>query len=99
MSAGEKVIDSAYIEPLGKSMATYGPRSVLIYAKQNPVDLTLDTWLYVNDSDTGQTSRFLLHTSPGYRQIEADYVLTSATNLWALLSILTQVERCWSAST
>jgi len=84
MSAGENVIDSAYIEPLGKSMATYGPRSVLIYAKQNPVDLTLDTWLYVNDSDTGQTSRFLLHTSPGYRQIEADYVLTSATNLWAL---------------
>lgn len=84
MSAGESVIDGAYIEPLGKSIATYGTRSVLVYAKLNPATLTLDTWLYVNDSDTGQASRLLLHTSPGYRQIESDYVLTSSTELWTL---------------
>jgi hypothetical protein len=84
MTAGESIIDGAYIEPLGKSMATYGARSALIYTKQNAADLTLDTWLYVNDRDTGQTSKFLLHRSPGYRQIETDYVLTSPTELWTL---------------
>jgi hypothetical protein len=84
MSGGEQIVDSAYMEPLGKSMATYGTRSVLLYVKLNPLNLTWDTWLYVNDSDTGQTSRFLLHSSPGYYQIETDYVLTSATELWTL---------------
>src|SRR5262249_54148338 len=84
MSLGEQVVDSAYLEPLGKSMATYGYRRVLLYWKQNSVNLTRDTWLYVNDSDTGQTSRFLLHSSPGYYQTETDYVLTSATELWTL---------------
>src|SRR6266478_6323451 len=84
MSAGESIVDGAYIEPLGKSIATYGARSALIYTKQNPSDLSLDTWLYLNDSDTGQTSKFRLHSSPGYRQIETDYVLTSPTELWTL---------------
>src|SRR5262249_5825460 len=50
MSLGEQVVDSAYLEPLGKSMATYGYRRVLLYWKQNSVNLTRDTWLYVNDS-------------------------------------------------
>ncbi len=84
MSAGESIVDGAYIEPLGKSIATYGARSALIYTKQNPADLSLDTWLYLNDSDTGQISKFLLHKSPGYRQIETDYVLISPTELWTL---------------
>ncbi len=86
MSAGENVVDSANIEPLGKSMATYGNRAALIYAKQNPTNSTRDTWLYVSDSDTGLTSRFLLHASPGYYETETDYVLTSATELWTLSS-------------
>src|SRR5260370_34263584 len=72
------------MERLRKGMAQYGSRSVLLYVKQNPLNLTWDTWLYVNDSDTGQTSRFLLHSSPGYYQTETDYVLTSATELWTL---------------
>lgn len=83
MSLGEEIVDSAYIQPLGKSMATYGNRSVLIYQKLNMFS-TRDTWLYVKDSDTGQTSRFLLHSSPGYYQIETDYALASATELWTL---------------
>ncbi len=82
-SYGEQVIGDAYLEPLGKALATYGSRTALIYTKQN-WNLTPDTWLYVRDENTGQTSRFLLHTSPGYYQIESDYVLTSATELWAL---------------
>src|SRR5207253_250371 len=84
MSAGETIVDSAYTEPLGKSMSTYGARTALIYQKQNPLNSTRDTWLYINDSDTGRTSRFLLHSSPGYYQTETDYVLTSATELWTL---------------
>src|SRR5437899_41717 len=84
MSAGEEVIDTAYIEPLGKSMATYGTRRAVIYQKQNPLNSTWDTWLYVSDSDTGLTSHFLLHTQPAYYQTETDYVLTSATELWTL---------------
>ena len=83
LSAGEQIIDSAYIEPFGKTMATYGTLSALIYAKQN-TSLTLDTWLYLRDSSTGQTSNFLLHKPPSYHQVESDYVLTSATDLWAL---------------
>lgn len=83
MSLGEQIVDSAYVEPLGKSIATYGTRTAVIYQKLNMFS-TRDTWLYVNDSDTGQTSRFLLHSSPGYYQTEADYVLTSATELWTL---------------
>ncbi len=84
ISSYETVIDGAYMAPLGKNMATYGDRTVLIYIKQNPLTLTWETWLYVNDSDTGQTSRFLLHSSPGYNQIETDYLLASATELWTL---------------
>ncbi len=83
MSLGEQIVDSAYIEPLGKSIATYGTRTAVIYQKLNMFS-TRDTWLYVNDSDTGQTSRFLLHSSPGYFQTETDYLLTSATELWTL---------------
>ncbi|MBI2816205.1 MAG: hypothetical protein HYX72_04635 [Acidobacteria bacterium] len=79
----ELILDGAYLEPLGKSIATYGSRTAWIYAKQNS-SLTLDTWLYLRDSDTGLTSQFLLHTSPGYRQIETDYVFTSANELWTL---------------
>jgi hypothetical protein len=84
ISASETVIDGAYIEPLGKAIATYGARTLLIYAKRDPITLTLNTWAYVHDSDTSLTSTFLLHTSPGYHQIETDYLLTGATDLWTL---------------
>src|SRR5437879_7165666 len=70
MPAGEEVIDTVYIEPLGQSMATYGTRRAVIYQKQNPLNSTWDTWLYVSDSDTGLTSHFLLHTQPAYYQTE-----------------------------
>jgi len=82
-SGSEEVIGSAYMEPLGKAIATYGSRTAFIYTVQNAA-LTLDTWLYIHDEDTNRSSRFLLHTYPGYRQIETDYVFTSATELWAL---------------
>jgi len=82
-SIGERVVDEASIEPLGKSATAYGSLTALIYAKQN-LSSTLDTWLYLSDSATGQNSKFMLHTSPGYRQIESDYVLTSGTELWTL---------------
>lgn len=82
-SAGEQIVDTAYIEPFGKTMATYGTLSALIYAKQN-ASLTLDTWVYLRDSSTGQTSSFLLHKPPSYHQVESDYVLTSAADLWTL---------------
>jgi hypothetical protein len=82
MGSGEAVIDDAYMEPLGRNMAVYGSRTAVIYIKQNPVNLTWDTW--INVSDSGQQSHFLLHSSPGYYQIETDYVLTSATDLWTL---------------
>src|SRR5207253_6376515 len=39
---------------------------------------------YVSDSGTKQTSHFLLHSSPGYYQVETDYLLVSATELWTL---------------
>ncbi len=82
-SPNEQIVGSAYMEPLGKAIATYGSRTAFIYAIQN-ASLTLDTWLYIHDEDTNQSSRFLLHAYPGYRQIETDYVFTSATELWAL---------------
>ena len=84
ISLGEQIVDSASFDPLGKSMATYGTRTALIYQRQNPLNSTWDTWLYVSDSDTGLTSRLLLHSSPDYNQTETDYVLTSATELWTL---------------
>src|SRR6266705_1087783 len=83
MSLGEQVVDSSYNGPLGKSMATYGTRTAVIYQKLNMFS-TRDTWLHVSDSDTGQTSNFLLHPAPGYSQMETDYILTSATELWTL---------------
>ena len=86
ISSNEQIIDDAYVK-FGKAIATYGARTTIIYAKVN-ANWTLDTWLDVHDDDTGQTSRFLLHTSPGYYQIESDYVLTSATDLWTLSSDL-----------
>src|SRR5438128_5659322 len=58
LSAGEQIVDSSYLGPLGKSIATYGARSVLIYQKLNLSQP--DTWISVNDS--GQTSNFLLHS-------------------------------------
>jgi hypothetical protein len=82
-SGNEQVVDSAYLQPLGKSIANYGQRSVLIYTKQN-ASLNLDTWLSVNDANTGQVSRVLLHGSPSYHQIESDYILASETDLWTL---------------
>jgi Big-like domain-containing protein len=83
MSLGEQVVDSTYSGPLGKSMATYGTRSAVIYQKSN-IYSTRDTWLHVYDSDTGATSNFLLHSYPGYSQVETDYLLSSATGLWTL---------------
>src|SRR5207302_3168142 len=77
-------IDGAQMEPLGMTMATYGARTVLIYTKYNVASPSWDTWLSVSDSDTGQSARFLLHSSPGYYQKETDYVLTSKTELWTL---------------
>jgi hypothetical protein len=84
VASGESVIDLAYLPPLGKSMATFGNRTVVLYIKQNAATLTWDTWLSSTDSDTGQTSRFLLHSSPGYNQVETDYLLASATELWTM---------------
>jgi hypothetical protein len=83
VSLGEQVVDSSYNGPFGKTMAVYGTRSALIYQKLN-IYSTRDTWLYVDDSDTGQTSQFVLHSSPGYSQVETDYLLTSPTDLWTL---------------
>jgi len=79
----EQITGAAYTEPWGKAIATYDSRTAVIYAVQN-TSLTLDTWLYVNDQNTNQSSQFLLHAYPGYRQVETDYVLTSATELWTL---------------
>ncbi len=83
VSSMEQIIDTASQDVLGKTMAVYGSRTALIYTKAN-AQLTYDTWLYIHDDDTGQASRFLLHAFPGYHQIESDYVLTSATELWTL---------------
>lgn len=83
-SPGDTVVDDAYMAPFGKTMASYGSRTAIIYVKQNVRTMTWDTWLYVRDSDTGQTSRILLHASPGYEQSETDYVLTSLTDLWTV---------------
>jgi len=82
-SLGEQIVDSSYRGPLGKSMATYGTRSAVIYQKANSYS-TRDTWLHVYDSDTGATSNFLLHSYPGYSQLETDYLFTSANQLWTL---------------
>jgi hypothetical protein len=82
-SPAQQVVGNAHMQPLGKSIASYGTRSAVIYSKQN-ASLTLDTWLSLHDENTGQSSRFLLHGYPGYRQIETDFLLTSATELWAL---------------
>jgi hypothetical protein len=84
IAPGESVIDGAYMEPLGKSMATFGNRTAVIYIKLNYSTMKWETWINVNDSDTGMTSSLLLHTSPGYYQTESDYVLTSATELSTL---------------
>jgi hypothetical protein len=82
-SGSQQTVDSTHMQPLGKSIASYGTRTAIIYTKRN-AELKLDAWLYVHDDDTNQSSHFLLHTNPGYRQIETDYVLTSPTELWAL---------------
>ena len=83
VSAGEQIVDGSYNGPLGKSMATYGMRTAWLYQKLNSVSKP-DAWSYVSDSNTGQTSHFLLHSYPGYNQVELDYTLTSSTDLWAL---------------
>lgn len=83
LSAGEQIVDSAYIGPLGKSMAAYGTRTAVIYQKLNFTS-QLETWIYVSDSDTGQTSHFRLHPYPGYSQRENDYIFTSPNELWTL---------------
>jgi len=83
MSASEQIIDSADHDAFGKTIATYGSRTALIYQKKN-AQLKYDTWLYVRDEDTGLRSQLLLHPFPGYFQVETDYVLTSATELWTL---------------
>jgi len=84
LASGETVVDSAYLEPLGKAMATYGTRTALVYMKYNFYNSTNDTWLAIRDISTGQIYKFLLHTAPGYYQVETDYVLTSSTELWTL---------------
>jgi hypothetical protein len=84
VSPGEIVFDRADMAPLGKVMATFGARTVVLFVKTNPVNLTRDTWIAVHDADAGRTSTFLLHPSPGYNQIETDYVLTSLTELWTI---------------
>ena len=33
-------------------MATYGSLTAIIYVKQNPLNLTWDTWLYTSNSST-----------------------------------------------
>jgi hypothetical protein len=89
ISVGEQIISEPSVgtldskEPLGKAVATWGSRTAYIYLKWT-TNATLDAWLYVKDSDTGQTSSFLLHTYPGYYLTETDYVFTSATELWTV---------------
>ena len=81
---GEASIDDTSLMPLGKHVATFGARTVVLHQKQNMTNLRYDTWAWVRDEDTGQTSRFLLQAGPSYRRVETDYVLTSATDLLAL---------------
>lgn len=83
-STGEISLDSASMAPLGKAIASFGSLTAVLYKKGNPVTQALDTWIALTDSSTGQTSRFLLHVAPGYAQVETDYVLTSANELWTL---------------
>jgi hypothetical protein len=89
LSSGEQIISPASAgtldakEPLGKAIATWGSQTAYIYLKWNST-ATLDTWLYLSDSNTGQISSFLLHTYPGYYMVETDYVFTSATDLWTV---------------
>ena len=85
LAAGEQIVDRSYLGPLGKSMATYGMRTALLYQKLNNLSQPVP-WIYVRDSSTGQTSHFLLHSYPGYPQAESDYILTSSTEIWALSS-------------
>jgi hypothetical protein len=82
LSVGEQVVDAADTGPLGNKMATYGTVTALLYTKLNLSQR--ETWIYVTDSSTGQSSFFRLHPYPGYSQIETDYVLMSATQLWAI---------------
>jgi len=86
LSSGEAVVDIASAEPLGKNIASYGARNVVLYQKQNAATGTQDTWIYVKDDDSGASARFVLHTQPAYRQIESEYLLASATELWTLSS-------------
>jgi Bacterial Ig domain len=89
VSLGEQVISEPSVnsfdakEPLGKAIATWGSRTAYLYLKWTTTS-TLDTWLYIKDSDTGQTSSFLLHKYPGYYIAETDYVFTSATELFTV---------------
>src|SRR5712692_6161722 len=83
LAAGEQIVDSAHLGPLGKQMASYGTMTAWLYQKLNNLSQP-ETWVYVSDSATGQKSHFLLHSYPGYSQVENDYVLTSPTELWAL---------------
>lgn len=89
VSAGEQIISAASVgtldakEPLGKAIATWGSLSAYLYLKWNNT-ATLDTWVYLSDASTGQSSSFLLHPYPGYYMVETDYVFTSATELWTV---------------
>ena len=90
VSAGEQIIGgSASVgtldakEPLGKIIATWGSRTAYLYLKWNSSS-TLDTWIYIKDSDTGQTSNFILRKAGSYYMAENDYVFTSATDLWTV---------------
>src|SRR5260370_9972429 len=83
LAGGEQIVDSAHLGALGKKMALYGTTTAWLYQKLNNLSQP-ETWVYVSDSATGQNSHFLLHSYPGYSQVENDYVLTSPTELWAL---------------
>jgi hypothetical protein len=83
-SSNDQILDYGYTEPLGKRLATYGARTATVYAKPSSISSGLETWLHVYDSDTGRVSRFLLHSYPGYNQVETDYVLSNASTLWTL---------------
>ncbi|HEV2493972.1 MAG TPA: Ig-like domain-containing protein [Terriglobia bacterium] len=90
-TAAEQIVDSSYYGPLGTRMATYETTSAWLYQKLNNLS-QLESWIYVNNSSTGQTSHFLLHSYPGHSQVELDYALTSATDFWALSEDLTKYD-------
>jgi len=83
LAAGEQIVDSAHLGALGKKMALYGTTTAWLYQKLNNLAQP-ETWIDISDSATGQNSHFLLHSYPGYSQVEDDYVLASATELWTL---------------